>query len=384
MQREKLLSEFNGKKIQEARKIRNVTLEELAEHLGISHQAVSKYENNKATPNIETIAALSQILGFEPSFFYTKEISHEISNGSFIYRSKASVAKKYKDQTESHIGLINLVIRNIKSKIKIPSFDTSLLKHVDPDVFQPTDDDELEALSLVIRSKVNFSDGPIGNLTALCEKLGLHIVYLNLNHQGIDACSVLLDNAPFIILNKGVLSSVRIRFSVAHELAHILLHSQYSNKILSKNSKRMEYEANRLGLALLLPETGFVKDLTSLGLDYLLILKKHWLVSVQALIYRAEQLELFTPDYCLYLRQQISRKGWRYKEPFDETIPKESPKLLTHALTYLQEKMNISLSQISFETGVTEKEIIEFCAPMDDHSSKSFESSANHYLRRIK
>lgn len=386
MQQEKLHRGFNGKKIQEARQIRNLTLEEVADKVGVSHQSISKYEKNKSTPSLEMINALSQVLEFEPSFFYTQEINPDISKYSFIYRSKASVAKKYKDQTERHIGLIDLIVRNIKSKVKMPLFDLSLLKTVNPNVFQPTDDDELESLALKIRAKFNLSDGPISNITTLVERLGVHIIFLNLNHQGIDACSVFIDDTPYIILNTGVSSSVRIRFNIAHELAHILLHSKYNKKVLSKpeHSKRMEYEANRLGLALLLPESGFVKDLTSLGLDYLLILKKHWLVSVQALIYRAEQLELFTPEYCLYLRQQISRKGWRYKEPFDETIPIETTRLLTHALTYIQEKMNIPLSQIAFQTGVSEKEIIELCTS-GNHSIKMDEQGViTSKIKRVK
>ncbi|MGN7359489.1 ImmA/IrrE family metallo-endopeptidase [Paenibacillus sp. SAF-054] len=361
MIQERLHSAFNGRKIEEARKIRNMTLEEVALLAQVSHQSISKYEKNRATPSIEMLHKLADILRFEPSFFYTTEIKEEVYNKAFIYRSKASVAKKYKDQTESQIGLIDLVVKNIKSKVKMPSFDNSLLKEVDPFTFSPTPDGEVEDIAKSIRTRFGLSDGPISNLTALCEKMGVYIVYLNLNHQGIDACSVLIDDTPYIILNKDITSAVRLRFNIAHELGHLILHSKYSKKTLSKkeNSKIMEYEANRLGTAILLPESGLTKDLSSLGLDYLLLLKKHWLVSVQAIIYRAEQLELFTQEYALYLRQQISRKKWRYKEPFDDEIVPETPKLLAHALKYLSEKMDTSLSQISFQTGVREQELLD-------------------------
>ncbi|MBA9086549.1 Zn-dependent peptidase ImmA (M78 family)/transcriptional regulator with XRE-family HTH domain [Fontibacillus solani] len=354
-------SVFNGKKLEEARKIRNMTLEEVASLANVSHQSISKYEKNRATPNIEMLNKLSEILCFELSFFYTAEIKDDVYSNAFIYRSKASVAKKYRDQTESQIGLIDLVVKNIKSRVKMPSFDQSLLKQVNPNVFSPTLDNEIEEIAKNIRKKFGLSDGPISNLTALCEKLGIYIVYLNLNHQGIDACSVLIDDVPYIVLNKDITSAVRLRFNIAHELGHIILHLRYSKKTLAKKeiTKIVEYEANRLGISLLLPESGLTKDLSSLGLDYLLILKKHWLVSVQAIVYRAEQLELFTPEYALYLRQQISRKKWRLQEPFDNEIIPEAPKLLAHALKYLAEKMDTSLSQISFQTGVREEELLE-------------------------
>ncbi|MDU0331955.1 helix-turn-helix domain-containing protein [Paenibacillus barengoltzii] len=375
-------SVFNGKKLEEARKIRNMTLEEVASLANVSHQSISKYEKNRATPNLEMLSKLAEILRFEPSFFFSSEIKEDVYKNTFIYRSKASVAKKYKDQTESQIGLIDLVVKNIRSKVKMPTFDHTLLKQVKPDVFTPTSDIEIETIAENIRKRFGLSDGPISNLTALCEKMGIYIVFLNLNHQGIDACSVIIDDVPYIILNKDITSAVRLRFNIAHELGHLILHLKYSKKTLAKKeiTKIIEYEANRLGIALLLPESGLTKDLSSLGLDYLLILKKHWLVSVQAIIYRAEQLELFTPEYALYLRQQISRKKWRHKEPFDDEIVPETPKLLAHAIKYLSERMNTSLSQISFQTGVREQELLDVLV----YDKSIFSSIQKTNLVRIK
>lgn len=376
-----LLNEFNGKKLMEARKIRNYTLEELEEKTGISHQAISKYEKNKSNPNIDMIRLLAGILNFEVSFFYTKDIETIIDDKAFVYRSKASVAKKYKDQTELQIGLIDMVIKAVRKKVNMPVFDLSLTKAVDSESFAPTSEEEIEKLANKIRSQFSLTDGPISNITAMCEKLGVHIVYLNLNHQGIDACSVVLDGTPYVILNSEIKSAVRMRFNIAHELGHIILHLKYSKKVHGKreNAKRMEYEANYLASCLLLPESGLAKDLSSLGLDYLLILKKHWLVSVQMIIYRAEKLELFTPEYCLYLRQQISRKGWRTFEPFDDEIPKETPKMLKQAIKYLDEKLGVSISEISFMTGVKEDEILQFCSP-ETLSSRPLKS-ANKIVR---
>ncbi|MDK8182134.1 XRE family transcriptional regulator [Paenibacillus sp. UMB4589-SE434] len=381
-----LKNKFNGLKLEQARKIRNLTLQEVAELTGISHQSISKYEKNRAIPSVEMIHQLAEILCFETTFFYSEEISANFFENAFIYRSKASVAKKYKDQTENQIGMIYMLVKYIKTHVNLPTFDASLIRENLAGEFMPTRDEDIEELASSIRKKFGLSDGPIGNLTTLCEKLGVNIFYLNMNHQGIDACSVLVEDTPYIILNKDITSAVRIRFNIAHELGHIILHSRYTKKVFNKvqHSKRMEYEANRFASSLLLPESGVAKDLTALGLDYLVMLKKHWMVSVQAIVYRAEQLELFTPEYCLYLRQQISRKKWRNKEPFDDEIPLEIPKLFGHAINYLNDKFNISVSQISFQSGIKEREIFELCN-LDAHSinSSPLPSQTNH-IRRIK
>ena len=52
-----------SEKIQEARKRRSLTQEELAEQIGVSRQALAKWESGKTLPDIERAAALSRILG---------------------------------------------------------------------------------------------------------------------------------------------------------------------------------------------------------------------------------------------------------------------------------------------------------------------------------
>lgn len=51
-----------GKKIAFYRKVRGITQEELSEKLGVSPQAVSKWENDIACPDIQLLAPLAKIL----------------------------------------------------------------------------------------------------------------------------------------------------------------------------------------------------------------------------------------------------------------------------------------------------------------------------------
>ena len=52
-----------GEKIKELRKAQDVTQEKLADYLNISYQAVSKWENGLALPDITLIPALSNVFG---------------------------------------------------------------------------------------------------------------------------------------------------------------------------------------------------------------------------------------------------------------------------------------------------------------------------------
>jgi Zn-dependent peptidase ImmA (M78 family) len=71
--------------------------------------------------------------------------------------------------------------------------------------------------------------------------------------------------------------------------------------------------------AFLLPRDSFGRDITQYPTDlkYYQFLKRKWKVSIQAMLYRAYQLKIVTPNQYQYLMRQISKNGWRKKEPDD-------------------------------------------------------------------
>ena len=72
--------------------------------------------------------------------------------------------------------------------------------------------------------------------------------------------------------------------------------------------------------AFLLPRDEFGKDIASYPTDlrYYQFLKNKWKVSIQAMIYRTHQLGIVTDNQYQYLMRQVSKNGWRIKEPGDE------------------------------------------------------------------
>ncbi|WP_055668372.1 helix-turn-helix domain-containing protein [Desnuesiella massiliensis] len=72
-----------GNKIKSLRKKRNLTQEQLGEHLGISFQSISKWENNIALPDITLVPKIATILGIsiDELFDYDlKEINEKIKS----------------------------------------------------------------------------------------------------------------------------------------------------------------------------------------------------------------------------------------------------------------------------------------------------------------
>ena len=63
-----------GEKIAEKRRVRGMTQEEVAEKLGVTSQAVSKWENNNSLPDITLLPAIADL--FETTIDALRELLH--------------------------------------------------------------------------------------------------------------------------------------------------------------------------------------------------------------------------------------------------------------------------------------------------------------------
>lgn len=212
--------------------------------------------------------------------------------------------------------------------------------------------------------------GPISNATLLVERLGIRVAFADLSSYGIDAVTVKINRHFIILLNSEITSSVRIRFNIIHELGHILLHSRYSTNDInnSNNHRRIESEADHFAGVLLMPEEGLAIDMQYTNMEYLKSLKKHWLVSLQALIYRGNEVGLISDQQSLYLRQTIARNHWRKEEPFDNFIPIERPSLLKSTLRFTNADENNFFEKTSYQTGIAINDIIKILNLESDKS----------------
>lgn len=91
--------------------------------------------------------------------------------------------------------------------------------------------------------------------SALCKKMGIKLVY-GPQEQGSDGYSTILDGSMYVIIRKG-LPIERTRFTVAHEMGHILLGHvgtfHLVNREPSGSDNPIESEANVFAPRLLAP-----------------------------------------------------------------------------------------------------------------------------------
>jgi transcriptional regulator with XRE-family HTH domain len=100
-------------RLYELRKKNNLSQEELAEKLGVSRQAVSKWESAQSIPDLEKILQLSRLFGVTTDYLLKDEIDNEeltIDNSSdtAIKRISIEEAKKYIKERKKAAYLIAL------------------------------------------------------------------------------------------------------------------------------------------------------------------------------------------------------------------------------------------------------------------------------------
>lgn len=168
---------------------------------------------------------------------------------------------------------------------------------------------------------------PIPRLIRTLEKAGVWVLPLP-NLEGRDAfCGWAPFNGydiPVISLSTGRPGD-RLRFSVAHELAHLVMHKQLPLKAVSE----IEDEADVFAAEFLMPAEAIYRDLLPpLTLTSVARLKPKWGVSMQALMVRAKSLDLISQRQYRYLFQQLTARGWRDAEPSNLDVSIEKPRLI--------------------------------------------------------
>lgn len=125
---------------------------------------------------------------------------------------------------------------------------------------------------------MGFGHKPVKNMVHLVEAKGARVFSLVENCRQIDACSFWSNGTPFCLINPAV-SNERLRFDLAHELAHLALHRH-----ASKTGRDAEREANRFASEFLMPKESIQEHRPiRMTLPALISTKQIWKVSVSAL-----------------------------------------------------------------------------------------------------
>ncbi len=349
-------------RIKEARLARGMTAIDLASRVGVTRQAISKYELGIAEPSSTVMIDIAKSLNMPMSFFQ-KPLSPPANQGTVFFRSLKTNAARAKEVLSIKIQWAAQLAKILSEDILFPEVDLPPLPEQYSQIIEFTYDD-IEEITLLLRRSWGLGTAPITNMSRLLESHGIIVASVKTGFSETDACSSFIEGRPFVFLDMQKECAVRTRFNMAHELGHLLLHQDISQKDLDdkKTLDRIEKEANQFASCFLLPRASFIFDIRSTSLFSFLPLKSKWKTSIQAMVYRCKELEVFSENQMIYIHKQISAKRWRKNEPYDDEWPCESPVVLSTAIQMLIDRGDYSKEEFVELLRLPEKDIEEICS----------------------
>lgn len=320
-------------RLKEARDSKEMTMEELGGAVGVTRQAISLYESGEREPDSETLMKIVGVLGQPLSFFTTPRPPKLGVRSTMFFRSFKSKTKRTNRRCEVLSEWFTQTAAYLSDYVNFPKVDF-------PEIAPPKSGseytwEEIRSAATSCRQQWGLGNGPISNVVLLFESKGGIVARSEFGVDTVSAFSFWEGGRPFIFLGSDRGSACRSRFDAAHELGHLLLHRGISVEELESRLDMIEKEADRFASAFLLPHETYPLEVFSTRLGAFVELKKRWKVSIAAQIYRCSELDILSDEQTLSLRKQLSMKHWRKREPLDDTIPPERPKVLNKSLELL-------------------------------------------------
>ncbi len=315
---------MNHQRIRQLRLARGMTLSDLAQATNniVTRQAISKYEHGQAKPSPTVLQHLAQALGVRPTDLLNGQ---EVQIELIAYRKRASLRKRQHDQIAA---LVDEVLRE-RLRLQRLIGDVSYLD-VSLHHYPVADLADAETAANELRIRWDLGSAPIANLTDVLEDHGLHVIALN-TVDGFDGVAAVVrdeHDTPVVaaVIARRTADGARWRMNLAHELGHLVLQPQ--------GDLDEEKAAFRFAAALLAPASDLRTFIGArryhIHLDELILLKHHFGMSIQALLYRMLTLEIISQRLYRSLMIELSERGWRTQEP--EPLPLEEPIWLRRAV----------------------------------------------------
>jgi len=282
----------------------------------LSRQALHRYEKGEVVPDSEKINWLSKVLKVTPDYFF-RATKVELGNIEFRMLTKipqkeaAIVNEKTREYLSRYLELEDIL--NLANEFKNPLKDFEVI----------TSYKLVNEAAELLRSEWGFGDGPIFNIVELLEDKNIKVVKLDVE-DNFDGLQTLVNNTiPVVAYNERKINKPdRIRFTLLHELGHLLL------KFGSATENQKETFCHQFAGAMLMSEKAIKEELgehrNKLSIYELGNIKKHYGISMQAVVMRAKACGIINDNYTRQFFFLFKQMNWRVDEPIEYQGVEES------------------------------------------------------------
>jgi Zn-dependent peptidase ImmA (M78 family)/transcriptional regulator with XRE-family HTH domain len=322
---------FDPARLTQARRLAGLTKVAVANELGVSAAAVGQYEDGTATPRLDHLRRLTEILDVPLAFLAAGRPHARLDASTAHFRSLRSTRSAQRAKAVAFVEQVWELTNALEKRVQLPPVDMpgfagGEVEHVD----FPTDPSSAAA---ALRQHWGLCAGPIPHLVRTLETRGLVVTlvpFAGADTARIDAFSTSRLPRPVVVLTPDRANDVyRHRFTAAHELGHLLLHTDSAPGDLEQ-----EREADAFAAAFLTPADSILPELSArVDFHALAEASTAWGVSVKSLIYRSRELGLLSDATARRAYQRLNQLrdvGFFPDEPV-AGYPGETPSLLAKA-----------------------------------------------------
>jgi len=330
--------QFNYNMLCLARDSRELTQSGLADRMKITQGTLSKYETGLLAPPEDVVREFANALAYPESFFFQGEQAYGFP--PFHFRKRKKLGQKAMNRIIAEMNIRRMHVKRLALSYERDS--TGFIPEIDMDEYQgiskrrPT----IEDIAQHVREAWGVPRGPIENMVGLIERNGGIVVPCEFGTDLIDAMSQRIDGMPVLFFVNKAAPADRIRFTLAHELGHMILHT-----LSLSEDDTMEDQADAFAGAFLLPTDEIRPQLRRIDLPHLANLKGYWKVSIAALMMRADRLDLITPYQRKVFWMDMSRAGYRKSEPNEPAA--ESPEAIGRMIRFHQRQLGYTNTDVS-------------------------------------
>lgn len=299
----------------------------LAEALPVTAAAVGQYEAGVVKPRAELLPTLAKELQVPVEFFAAGRPLGRLDSTNAHFRSLRSTRVKDRARAGAYVEQVWELTHALEKRVRLPDVSLPAV----PDGTTPAE------AAVLLRQAWGVRRGPVAHLAALMEDHGIVVCLISMTDEAfgrVSAFSTDSFNRPIVVITPERLRSVyRYRFTCAHELGHLLLHSTPI-----PGDRQQEREADQFAAEFLTPSAEVEPLLPStMRLGNLDSISRTWGVSVESLIYRMGELGRVSDVSIRRAHQRLAGMAdLRTDEPL-VAFPGEVPTLLRDAVELLEQ-----------------------------------------------
>jgi Zn-dependent peptidase ImmA (M78 family) len=325
---------LNALVLRTAREALGLTQKDFADNSGFTQAEVSRWEKALREPTVEQIhrlAAAAQVP--------VVTLTSDKRIGQPIHRSQKKELKRVTRRADARLELARLALDELVASVDLGPPPFSFPDSEDALASDP------EVAATVVRRVWGVGSGPFPALGEIIEAAGGIVAPVDMGtHDILAAYSRIRTGQRWFWINDRVTDNARLRFSLAHELGHAMLHwDRFAEPVPADAEK----EAHWFASALLMPRDEIRRTLLHVRptISELTSVARQWMVSVQALIMRARQVEAISPAENTRLWRQLNSRGLARAQLVD--VPADAPSVLNSILEVHRTKHGYSEDEIA-------------------------------------